>query len=110
MLTDEKFIQATNDALERYKNTGSDLTKEMTIEFFVASRTDNFVDFIKDLMRYNSNFSTIIERNVDGEEFTCYCKITIIPELHKILEIEENLMQLANKYGCYYDGFGSFGN
>ena len=32
---DEQFIQASKDALERYKNTGSDLTKEMTIEFLL---------------------------------------------------------------------------
>lgn len=99
----------TGNALQRLKDDGTDLTKMIEIDFFISVPSESFgilvVEKIKEALP-NATFS--IEEEED--DFTCYCKISMIPSYDDVVETESLMNAIAEPYGGYIDGFGSFGN
>lgn len=100
---------AVGDALRRYVELGSDLTREMEMEFFVSAPSKESVDKIAERASLKG-FNTSVESDEGTNEWTCYCSLTLIPQYDNVVEIEDILADLAKDYGGFPDGFGSWGN
>lgn len=99
---------ATGDALRRFVAEGSELTRPMKIDFFVAVPTEAAGTQMA-ARATAMGFSTSVELDEDGE-WTCYCTKTLVPSYAAVAAIEEALDEVARELGGYADGFGSFGN
>lgn len=100
---------ATADALKRYADTGSDLTRPMKMDFFVAVPTAAAGQSVAGRAAA-LGFKTKVEPDSIGPKWTCYCTKTMIPEYKAVVAIERQLDAIGREYGGSSDGFGSFGN
>ena len=100
----------TGAAIKRWEVEGSDLTKPMTIDFFVAvSSKDVGTNFSQ--QNELRDFKTDVEYDNESGTWTCYCSKTMIPDYKEIVEIERMLSSVASRVGgCFLDGFASYGN
>lgn len=99
----------TGNALRQFVKDGSDLSKFMEIDFFVAvpsKQKGNEVAFEAGKL----GFKTSVELDVESSEWTCYCTKTLIPKYLEVVKIEKQLSTIAKSYGAFTDGFGSYGN
>jgi regulator of RNase E activity RraB len=99
----------TGEALREILKNGSDLTRPMEIDFFVAvpsKKTGNQVA----LKAKALGFKISVEQDDETGDWTCYCTKTLIPEYSKVVKIEKQLSSISKVYGGYSDGFGSYGN
>jgi hypothetical protein len=100
---------ATIAALERYRAQGSDLSRPMKIDFFVAAPAEDVANAVAQQCR-PLGFTTTVERTEATGDWTCYCAKTIIPSYENVRAIERDLDRIARACGGHADGFGSFGN
>jgi regulator of RNase E activity RraB len=131
---------ATGEALRQLEERGSDLTKPMEIDFFVAvpseeaghkvaakaqelgfttsvEQDEEFEDDeeLEDDEAFDDNGTPKDDEEADGDaaeelSWTCYCTKTFVPDYSEVVRIEEQLNSIAKEFGGYGDGFGSFGN
>ncbi len=99
----------TGAALRRFAQEGSDLTRTMRIDFFVAVPSKAAGECVAADLR-GSNFDTSLEYDEESNMWTCYCAQTLVPTYRTICGIESQLDSIALRYGGKVDGFGSFGN
>jgi hypothetical protein len=95
-------------ALDRYRAQGSDLSRPMEIDFFVAAPTQEAADSVA-RHALALGFATKVEPT-EATGWTCYCTKSLIPSYANVRAIEHQLDALARAYGGRADGFGSFGN
>jgi len=100
---------ATSAALERYRAAGSDLSRPMEIDFFVAAPTQDAADNVA-VHAAALGFATKVEPTEATGGWTCYCTMSLIPSYANVRAIEHQLDALARTWGGHADGFGSFGN
>jgi Regulator of ribonuclease activity B len=100
---------ATGNALKRFAKMGSDLTKPMEINFFVAVPSKEFGNKVA-LKAGELGFTTSVEQDDETLDWTCYCTKVLIPEYSEVVKVEQQLDSIATEFGGYADGFGSFGN
>lgn len=100
---------ATGDALREFVKNGSDLTKPMEIDFFVAVPSKKAGDEVV-LRAKTLGFRVSLEQDTESGDWTCYCIKTLIPEYAEVVKIEQQLSTIAKPFGGYSDGFGSYGN
>lgn len=100
----------TGAAIRQWAAEGSDITKPMKIDFFVA--VPNRV--VGDLFASDPELSVFsqvsVEEDAETGRWTCYCSKVVVPIYKDIVETEQLLAGLAKRYGAEFDGFGSFGN
>lgn len=99
----------TGLAIKQWAAEGSDLTKPLAIDFFVAVPSQQIGnDFAKspDL----GDFTVSLEKDEETGKWTCYCTKRMIPDYLAIIDIERRLDAVASRFGAVFDGFGSFGN
>ena len=106
---DDDGDEATRAALRLYEQEGSDLSKPMTIDFFVAVPSEA-VGHVVVVRTAPMGFSSSVEQDEDDGEWTCSCTITIVPTFERVRALERLLDRLARELGGHGDGFGSFGN
>lgn len=102
-------LTATREALKRIAESGSDLSRPLTIDFFVAVPSAA-VGRMVSVRPAELGFSTSTECDDKTGDWTCYCTKTLIPDLLTVVAIERQLDQIAQGVGGHIDGFGSFGN
>ena len=100
---------ATGDALRRIQQEGSDFTKPMEMDFFVAVPSEESGIQVA-LQAKKLGFETSVKKDGETEDWTCYCTISLIVNYSEVVRIEEELSFIAQPYGGYIDGFGTFGN
>jgi hypothetical protein len=100
---------ATGDALQRYIDHGSNLTKPMKMDFFVWVPTQEAGAKVAERAEA-LGFMTRLEQNTELPEWTCYCTKTIVPSYATVVEMEEQLDAIGRECGGHAGGFGSFGN
>jgi len=100
---------STGDAIRRWKDEGSDLSRPMKIDFFIALPSEEVGKAISQAPEL-AGFSKSIERDAQSLQWTCYCAKEMIPAYDEITAIEHALEALAGRFNANYDGFGSFGN
>lgn len=103
------FSDETANALQRLADTGSDLTKPMKMDFFVAVPSESAGQMVA-IKAGDLGFETSVEQDSETGDWTCYCSKILIPEFHEIVNIEKQLNAISTQYGGYIDGFGSYGN
>lgn len=100
---------ATAAALQRIRDHGSDMSRPMAIDFFVAVPSKEAGDSVA--RRADAlGFRTSVEQDSQTHDWTCYCTKTLVPELSAVIAIERELDEIGRLYGGHADGFGSFGN
>ncbi len=100
---------ATGEALNEFIKNGSDLTKPMEIDFFVAVPSEKTGDEVAIRVK-PLGFRVSVEQDTKSGDWTCYCTKTLIPEYTEVIKIEKLLTNIAEPFGGYSDGFGSYGN
>jgi hypothetical protein len=101
--------EATRAALRRYEEAGSDRSRPMSIDFFVAVPNEA-VGHVVEVRTAPMGFTSTVEQDDETGEWTCYCSITIVPTFERVVALERLLDRLARELGGHGDGFGSFGN
>jgi hypothetical protein len=97
------------DALRRLIATGSDLSKEMEIDFAVDVPDRESGLAFAEAARLLA-FRTKIDQDDSTGRWTCYCSVTLVPTYDAILATQTALGDAGRKYGAKPDGWGSFGN
>lgn len=105
-------LSETKEALLQYAHNGSDLTKPMTIDFFIASDKQIDEQKINQEIKRESIETDKYTQEFDEESnsWTCYISITLIPNLNAVWSLEHKMERIARLCGARYDGFGSYGN
>jgi len=100
---------ADGDALRRLIANGSDLSREMEIEFQVLAPDEAsamaFASAVQAL-----GFLTSVYSHSDGPSWTCECARTMVPSYAAIIEVQRQLEQIGRPFRARPDGWGSFGN
>ena len=100
---------ADGDALRRLAATGSDLSREMEIDFAVHV-PDREAGLAFAAAAQGGRFRAEVDQDVQTGEWTCYCSRTMVPMYHAIIAAQNELTELGRPYGARPDGWGSFGN
>jgi hypothetical protein len=100
---------ADGDALRRLTANGSDLSREMELEFQVLAPDEasalTFASVAQAL-----GFRTSVYSHSDGPSWTCECARTLVPRYEEIIEVQRQLEEIGRPLGASPDGWGSFGN
>ncbi|WLQ14319.1 ribonuclease E inhibitor RraB [Hahella aquimaris] len=102
-------MAATLNVLQQLESLGSDLSKPMVIDFFIALRSETDGEKIRSEVE-SLGFSFSVELDAESKEWTGYCSIKVVPSHEAISMLERKLHDIASKVGGKGDGFGSYGN
>lgn len=105
----KQYDDATRQALERIAQDGSDLTRPLEMDFFVAVPSEDAGRRMADRVA-GLGFDASVERDPEDGDWTCYCTKVLVPTYEAVVAIESQLDTLARHVGGYVDGFGTFGN
>ena len=100
--------QATRAARRRLVDHGSDLSRPLEMDFFVAIPDEMSGETVA-ARASQLGFATRVVRDSSGE-WTCYCTKVIVPSYETVAGIEGQLEALAHDVGGYCEGFESCGN
>ena len=109
MASQEEEEAATRAALKGIVEAGSDLSRPLKMDFFVAvpdEATGRTVAARADSL----GFETRVWQDQETQEWTCECTKIIVLTYERVRGIESQLDALARDFGGYADGFGTFGN
>jgi hypothetical protein len=108
-MSDELPNDSDGDALRRLGATGSDLSKEMEIDFAVLV-PDERAGLAFARIVGECGFRTAVKQGGHTGRWTCYCSRNMVPAYDAIVEIQRMLDDLGRPYNAKPDGWGSFGN
>lgn len=108
-MKDDLPHDADGDTLRRFLETGSDLTKEMEIDFAVKVGTRDiglkFAAVVEPL-----GFRTSVTEDEENHDWTCYCSVSIIPSYDEIVRVQDKLELIGRPFDAVPDGWSSLGN
>ncbi|MGN7437306.1 MAG: ribonuclease E inhibitor RraB [Alcanivorax sp.] len=100
---------ADGESIWRVVEDGSDLSKPMSVDFFVSVPSlEKGKDFEKVALEHG--YKTSVEKDSETENFTCYCSKVFLLNYDGVLAEQEKLDALAKPHDGYIDGWGTFGN
>lgn len=91
---------ATRQALQRMEQDGSDLSKAMKLDFFLAAPSESAGNKIS-VEVAAQGYRTSVERNEETGEWTCFCETVVVPTFEAVVRIEEQLETIAQRYGGF---------
>lgn len=100
---------ADGDALRRIAGHGSDMSKPMLVDFFVAvpnEKSGNLVARAATRLGYSAS----VERDPAEGSWTCYCSRELILTYESVMKAQEELADVSGQFGGAMDGWGSLGN
>lgn len=100
----EDEIQATLDAIDRFKPNDPELEKTYEVEFVIAHADSSTLNSIGSFLSQNN----ITFKNLKQDKSDVLVVIDMKLEQDKMLQIESSLTYFANKNGFKYDGWGAF--
>jgi hypothetical protein len=109
LMTDQLPQDSDGDALRRLVATGSDLSKEMEVDFAVHV-PDQKTGLTFAAIAESMGFRADVAQGGKTGKWTCYCSRTMIPTYDEIVAIQESLEEAGRAYNAKPDGWGSFGN
>src|SRR5689334_15688166 len=102
-LTEEE-IQATLDAIDRFKPNDPELEKTYGVEFVIAHTDSSTLNSIESFLNQNKiSFNAL---KPSGSDVLVLIDMKL--DKDKILDIESALTYFANNNGFKYDGWGAF--
>jgi regulator of RNase E activity RraB len=105
---DDLPADSDGDALRRLIADGSDLSKEMEIDFAMAVPDREAGEAFAVVAR-QIGFVTDVYLDSDGK-WTCYCTRIMIPSYDAMIDTQETLADIGRPFDAVPDGWGSFGN
>lgn len=87
---------------------GSDLTKPMEMDFFVAATSEDAGNAVAGQAQ-RIGLSTKVVQDEESSDWTCDCTKTIIARYETVVKIEHALDAIARPFGGHLDRFGSYG-
>ena len=97
------------DALRRLVATGSDLSREMQIDFAVdVPDRDTGLAYATAVARLG--FRTDVRQGSTSRRWTCYCTRTMVASYDGVVSVQRTLEDIGRPYNAKPDGWGSFGN
>lgn len=108
-MDDELPQDSDGDALRRLLATGSDLSKEMEIDFAVdIPDRDTGLALAADVEPLG--FRTNVDQDSQTGKWTCYCSRKMIPSYDAVVAVQKTLEDVGRPYNAKPDGWGTFGN
>ena len=107
------LVELPNDsdgnALRSLIANGSDLSKEMEVEFMIdVPDRDSGLSFAAIVAHLG--FQTSVEMGDKSKRWTCYCSRIMVATYESITEIQKTFEELGGPYNAKPDGWGTFGN
>jgi hypothetical protein len=102
-------LDSDGDALRQLVAHGSDLSKEMDIDFAV-SVPDQKSGLAFAVAVEPMGFRTKVSKHDATNKWTCYCSQVMMPSYEAIVETQMMLEELGKPYNAIPDGWGTFGN
>lgn len=99
-------VSDNGDVLSRVEADGSDMSRPMEIDFFVAVPSSQAGQIVASRAA-ELGFSATLECDRETNAWTCYCSMTLVPEVNTVSSLEKRLDELAREVGGHADGFGS---
>ncbi|MBX3389852.1 MAG: ribonuclease E inhibitor RraB [Phycisphaeraceae bacterium] len=97
------------DALRRLWQSGSDLTRPMTIDFAMSVPNEQAgAAFAAAATRLG--YQADLDKDEPSGEWICYCSRRMVPSHTAILDAQRELNIAGRPFGAEADGWGSFGN
>jgi Regulator of ribonuclease activity B len=101
---------ATAAALKRFEADGSDLSRPMTVDFFVSVPSREAGERVA-AHAGAVGFGTRLKADGNAAAtWTCYCEQTMVATFEAVREVERVVDAIGRLYGGHGDGFGSYGN
>jgi hypothetical protein len=108
-MADQLPNDSDGDALRRLIATGSDLSKELEIDFMVDV-PDREIGLAFATTVESLGFRTEVDQDLETGDWTCYCSRRMVPSYDAIIAIQRTLEDVGRPYNAKPDGWGSFGN
>jgi hypothetical protein len=99
---------ADGDALRRVA-TDSDMDRPMAIDFMVAVPNELAGREIV-VQVASAGFTAYVAQDDESGKWTCYCTKTMLATYDGIVSAQSELDLLAQPFGGYSDGWGTWGN
>jgi hypothetical protein len=101
---------ADGDALRRFVDGGSDLSKPLTINFQVAVPDEAAATGLASLI-YKLGYRVRIYASPECSlPWTCECSTRMLASYDGVIAIQAELARLAKPFRGHSDGWGGFGN
>jgi len=100
-------MDATGDALRRMISDGADLLKVHSIDFFVATPSQQAGIAVASAVK-QKGFEVEVSKDETGPEWTVRCTKSMVPSHAAISQIEQSLDVTASQYEGRADGWGAF--
>ncbi|HEY3787713.1 MAG TPA: ribonuclease E inhibitor RraB, partial [Urbifossiella sp.] len=88
---------------------GSDLSKEMEIDFAVAVPNETIGNAFAATIE-KMGLETSVEVDDEDGTWTCYCMCIMVPDYDAIIRIQRTLEEIGRPLNAKPDGWGTFGN
>ena len=96
--------------MRRFVDSGSDLSKPMTIDFQVAVPDEGSAKGLAELA-YKLGYRVKIYASPECSlPWTCECSTRMLVSYEGVISIQHELAGLASPFGGHPDGWGGFGN
>ena len=100
---------ADGDALRRVAGDGSDMTRPMDVDFFVAVH-DESAGYRVARVAEAHGYAASVKQDSDDLEWTCYCTKSMVLTYDAVVAAQTELDSLAVDHNGHADGWGTFGN
>ncbi len=97
------------DALRRLQADGSDLSRPLEIDFTVVAKDEADARSVAKAAA-SAGYESDLYEDAESGDWECDCSKTMVPTYAAVIGAQEELGRLAQPYGAYVDGWGSFGN
>jgi len=101
---------ADGDALRRFIEQGSDLTKPMHIDFQVAVPDEMAANGLAEVALRLGYSVSVYASPECSLPWTCECSTRMVATYDAVMAIQRELAELASPFGGRPDGWGSLGN
>jgi hypothetical protein len=109
---------ADGDALRRVVASGSDMSRPMRVEFFVAVPDQYTGESVVRLASDIGYAAELVQDEADEEQghseasgaWTCYCSKSMILTYEGVIHAQQELDDLSRPLGGFSDGWGTPGN
>jgi hypothetical protein len=108
-MLDDLPNDSDGDALRQLIANGSDLSKEMQIDFAVLI-PDRDTGLAFAVAVEPLGFRTDVDQGGETGRWTCYCSRTMVPTYDAMIAVQKMLEEVGRPYNAIPDGWGSFGN
>lgn len=99
---------ADGDALRRLAEMGVDLSQPITVDFAVAVPNRDAAIAVAEAAT-EVGYKVDVFHDTESDAYSCYCARTLVPTYEALLRVQAQLDELAQPFGGFADGWGSFG-